>query len=174
MANHVMTAPQDGIHTETHWWAGAFAGIIAGVIFMMLEMALVMLAQGESPWGPPHMMAAMVLGKGVLSESGTYAPFNMTIMTVAIMAHMMLSIVYGLVGAWLIHRFDWGRALVIGAVFGLAIYVINFYLVAPAMFPWFEMARNAMSGFSHTTFGAILGVAYVWLRRRKEVGAHPG
>lgn len=95
-------------------------------------------------------------------------------MLVAMVVHMMLSIVYGLVGAWLMHRFDWGRALVIGAVFGLAIYVINFYLIAPAMFPWFEMARNAISGFSRTMFGAILGVAYVWLRRPKEVGAHPG
>ena len=169
MATHVMVTPPDGIHSETHWWAGAFAGIIAGIVFMMLEMALVMMVQGESPWGPPHMMAAMVLGKGVLPEPGTYAPFSMMIMTVAMMVHMVLSVIYGLIGAWLVHRFDWEWALAIGAVFGLAIYIVNFYMIAPAMFPWFEMARNAMSLFSHVVFGALLGLAYVWLRRPKAV-----
>jgi hypothetical protein len=66
------------------------------------------------------------------------------------------------------HRFDWGWALVIGAVFGLAAYIVNFYGIAPAAFPWFEMARNTISAFSHAMFGAVLGLAYVWLRRPKE------
>ena len=171
MANHVMTAPRDGIHSETHWWAGAFAGIVAGLVFLMLEMALVAIVQGESPWGPPHMMAAMVLGKGVLPEPGTYAPFSMMIMLVAMMVHMALSIVYGLAGGWLLHRFEWGWALVIGAVFGLAIYLFNFYVVAPVAFPWFEMARNAISAFAHIVFGAVLGLSYVWLRRPKQLTA---
>lgn len=168
MANHVMTVPRDGIHSETHWWAGAFAGIIAGLVFMMLEMALVVFVQGESPWGPPRMMAAMVLGQSALPPP---ASFSMGIMLVAMIVHMMFSAVYGLIGAWLVHRFDWGWALVIGAVLGLAIYIVNFYMVAPAMFPWFVMARNAMSAFSHMMFGAVLGLVYVWLRRPKPVSA---
>lgn len=169
MADHAMTVSRDGVHSETHWWAGAFAGIIAGVAFVMLEMALVRMVHGESPWGPPRMMAAMVLGKGVLPEPGIHAPFSMSIIAVAMMVHMMLSIALGLIGAWLIHRFDWGQALAIGAVFGLAIYVVNFYLIAPAAFPWFGTARNATSAFSHAMFGAVLGLAYVWLRRPKAV-----
>lgn len=168
MADHVMAAPRDGIHSETHWWAGAFAGIIAGIVFMMLEMALVMIAQGESPWGPPRMMAAMVLGQDVLPERGTYAPFSMSIIAVAMIIHMMLSIIYGLIGAWIVHRFDWAWALIIGAVYGIAIYLINFYTIAPVMFPWFEMARNAMSAFSHMMFGAVFGLVYVWLRRPEQ------
>ena len=168
MANHVIAARADGIHSETHWWAGAFAGIIAGLAFIMLEMALVMFVQGDSPWGPPRMMAAMVMGQGVLPPPDT---FSMGIMMVAMLVHMMLSIVYGLIGAWLVHRFDWGWALVIGALFGIAIYIINFYMVAPAMFPWFVMARNGMSAFSHMMFGAVLGLVYIWLRRPRPVAA---
>ena len=167
MANHVIAARPDGIHSQTHWWAGAFAGIIAGIVFMMLEMALVMM-QGMSPWGPPRMMAAMVMGQGVLPPPES---FSMGIMMVAMLVHMMLSIVLGLIGAWIVHRFNWGWALAIGAVFGIAIYIVNFYIVAPAMFPWFVMARNATSAFSHMMFGAVFGLVYVWLRRPKPVAA---
>lgn len=142
MANHVMTAPRDGIHSETHWWAGAFAGIIAGLVFMMMEMALIWLVKGESPWGPPRMMAAMIMGQGVLPPPAT---FDIGIMMMAMMVHMVMSIIYGLTGAWIVHRFDLRIALLIGAVYGFAIYVINFHIVVPAMFSWFVMARGVIS-----------------------------
>lgn len=41
--------------------AAVWAGLIAGLIFMMMEMILVWLT-GGSPWGPPRMMAAIVMG----------------------------------------------------------------------------------------------------------------
>jgi hypothetical protein len=45
----VMTAPRDELHSVTDWRAGIWAGVIAGVIFMMLEMGMVWLFMGESP-----------------------------------------------------------------------------------------------------------------------------
>ncbi len=164
---HAMTAPHDSLHGVTDWKAGAWAGVIAGAVFMMLEMGMVWMFMGHSPWGPPHMIAAMALGKDVLPPPDAWAPFDMTIMMVAMMIHFLLSIVYGLVGAWLVHRFDWTGALMIGAAFGLAIYIVNFYFIAPLAFPWFTMARNWVSVFAHVMFGAALGIAYVWLRNRK-------
>ena len=65
-------------------------------------MVLVWMAQGQSPWGPPHMMAAMVLGKEVLPPPGTWAPLDLKIMMTAMMIHFPVSIVYGLIGAWLV------------------------------------------------------------------------
>lgn len=168
---HAMTAPHDSLHGVTDWKAGAWAGVIAGFAFMMLEMAMVWMFMGQSPWGPPHMIAAMGLGKDVLPPPDAWAPFDTTIMLVAMMIHFPLSIVYGLIGAWLVHRFDWTGALMIGAAFGLAIYIANFHFIAPVAFPWFTMARNWVSIFAHIMFGVALGVAYVWLRNRKA--AHP-
>lgn len=162
----VMTAARDDLHAVTYWKAGAWAGVIAGVIFVMLEMGLVWLAQGQSPWAPPHMIAAMALGRDVLPEPGTWAPFDFGILLTAMLIHIPLSIVYGLAGAWLVHRFDWPGALAVGAAFGLAIYLVNFYPIAAALFPWFAMARNAVSVFAHVMFGAILGVSYIALRNR--------
>lgn len=168
----VMTAPRDALHSVTDWKAGAWAGVIAGLAFMMLEMAMVRIFMGESPWGPPHMIAAMALGKDALPGPGVWALFDLRIMMTAMMIHFPLSIAYGLIGAWLAHRFDWPLALMIGAAFGLAIYLVNFHLIAPVAFPWFTMAQNWVSVFSHVMFGAILGLAYVGLRKPKGAGGN--
>jgi len=161
----VLNEPRNELHSATDWKAGVWAGVIAGLAFLMLEMVLVWMVQGKSPWGPPHMMAAMVLGKEVLPPPGTWAPMDVKIMMTAMMIHFPVSIAYGLIGAWLMHRFDWTGALMIGATLGVAIYVVNFYMIAPVAVPWFLMGRDWIGAFSHITFGAILGGVYVALRR---------
>lgn len=161
------TAGRDDLHSVTDWMAGVWAGLIAGLVFVMLEMGLVWMVQGESPWGPPHMIAAMALGKDVLPPAGTWAPFDLKIMLTTMMIHLPMSVAYGLLGAWLVHRFDWAGGLMIGAGLGLAIYIVNFYAVAPAAFPWFLMGRNWIGAFSHVMFGAVLGVAYIGLRNSR-------
>ena len=167
---HAMTAPRDALHSVTDWKAGVLAGLIAGLVFVMLEMGMVWIFQGQSPWGPPHMIAAMALGKDVLPPPGAWAPFDVKIMMTAMLIHLPMSAVYGLIGAWLMHRFDWAGGLMIGAGLGLVIYVVNFYGIAPAAFPWFEMGRNWIGAFSHVMFGAVLGVAYIGLRKSRLPG----
>ena len=53
-----------------------------------------------------------------------------------------------------------------GAVFGLLLYVVNFYGFT-AIFPWFAMAQNWVSIFSHIMFGVIAGWAYKGIALRK-------
>ena len=45
----IMTAPRDEMHNVTDWMAGAWAGVIAGLVFVMLEMGMVWMIQGQSP-----------------------------------------------------------------------------------------------------------------------------
>ncbi len=156
-----LSAPMD-------WKAAAWAGVIASAVFMMAEMLMVWLLQGQSPWGPPRMMAAMVLGKGILPPP---ADFSFVAMAVAMMIHIPLGIVYGLVLCRAAHRLGMGAALLAGAVFGVAVYAVNFYLVAPMVFPWFVEARNWVSLVAHALFGMVLGGAYVTLRDRPAIPA---
>ncbi|WP_339913650.1 hypothetical protein [uncultured Brevundimonas sp.] len=135
--------------------AGALAGVIAGATFMMMEMGLVAMA-GQSPWGPPRMIAAIVMGPGVLPPPAT---FDLTILMAAMGVHFMLSIVIGVVFAMVAHRFGLLKALLAGAAVGLGLYVVNFYGFT-AFFPWFAMARNAISIVSHIAFGMVLGLSY--------------
>ncbi len=151
------------VHEITDWKAAVWAGVIAGVVFMMAEMMLVWLFMGQSPWGPPRMMAAMVLGRDVLPPP---ADFSLTAMMTAMMIHLPLSAVYGAIIGWLVHRFDMVAAVLIGMVFGVvAIYAVNFYLIAPAMFPWFVEARNWVGLVAHAMFGIVAAAVYVGLRK---------
>ena len=45
----VLAASRDQLHSVTDWKAGAWVGLIAGLVFVMLEMGMVWLFQGESP-----------------------------------------------------------------------------------------------------------------------------
>ncbi len=149
------------------WKAALWAGLIAGVVFMMMEMILVAVAGGGSPWGPPRMIAAMVMGEQVLPPPAT---FDTGVFTVAMMVHFVLSIVLAFIFAWVASRWrmSLGMALLVGAVFGLLVYLINFYPVAAALFPWFAMGRNWITIISHIAFGLVLAWSYVAIARKAQ------
>jgi xanthosine utilization system XapX-like protein len=143
---------------KLNWKAAAAAGIVAGIVFMMLEMVLVGTVGGQSPWGPPRMIAAMAMGKSVLPPPGT---FDLGIVMVAMMIHFMMSIVLGVILGWIIshRRMSLMASIVAGLIFGLLVYFVDFYLMT-AVFPWFAMARGAISIFAHAVFGLVLGWVY--------------
>lgn len=138
--------------------AAVGAGLIAGAIFLALEMILVGTVGGGSPWAPPRMIAAIVLGSEVLPPPAT---FDLFIVLVAAAVHFALSVVFGLLLGWAISR--WRLALataaLAGLAFGLAVYVLDFYAMT-FLFPWFAMARNTISIVAHAVFGLALGAAY--------------
>ncbi|MBL0419140.1 hypothetical protein JI739_02150 [Ramlibacter sp. AW1] len=171
-----MASPHDTIETAPgghrgpdyrggiRWGAAAWAGIAAGIVFLMMEMLLVWLALGQSPWGPPRMIAALVMGKEVLPPPASFsAPIVMTAMVI----HLVLSVVYGLILGAIVHRMGKGAALVTGAVFGLVVYLANFHLIAPMAFPWFTQAQNWVSVLSHVVFGAVIAAVYAGSRDRR-------
>lgn len=147
--------------SQIDWKAATWAGIIAGLVFLVLEMFMVPVFGGGSPWGPPRMIAAIVLGEGVLSPPATFAP---GIVAVAMVLHFVLSIVYALIFALVIHRLGLGAALALGAAGGLVLYLVNFYGFT-ALFPWFAMARNWISIFAHIVFGMAVAGVYVPIRK---------
>lgn len=150
------------------WSAAVWAGIIAGVVFLMMEMILVATVGGQSPWGPPRMMAAMVMGQEVLPPPAT---FDFGVVMVAMIIHFILSIIYAFILAWAIANWTMGlgAAIAAGAVFGFVIYLVNFYGFAPLLWPWFTGARNLITISSHIVYGLVLGWAYVALASRRSI-----
>jgi hypothetical protein len=138
------------------WSAVIWSGLIAGLVFLIAEMGLVTL-MGESPWGPPRMMAAIVLGEGVLPPPAT---FDMAIVMVAMVLHFALSLVLAAIFGLFAGSLDLPKALAAGAVFGLVVYAVNFYGFT-YFFPWFSMARNAVTIASHAIFGLVLAWTYM-------------
>lgn len=132
---------------------GAVAGLVAGLVFVLLEMILVGMS-GGSPWAPPRMMGAIALGPGVLPPPAT---FDAGIVAVGMIVHFALSVVLGVIFAALAARLAVSRGVLIGIglLFGLAVYLVNFYGFT-ALFPWFAMARNWMTILAHLVFGAVI------------------
>ena len=138
--------------------AAIWAGIIAGVVFMMLEMVLVATVGGGSPWGPPRMIAAIGMGKDVLPPPAT---FDLGVMIIAMAIHFVLAILLGMILGLIVSRWKLGlmASIGVGAIFGLAVYLINFYGFT-ALFPWFAMARTPITLLTHVMFGTVLGWSY--------------
>lgn len=149
--------------------AAALAGLVAGLVFMVMEMALVAATTG-SPWGPPRMIAAIVLGEGVLPPPAT---FDLTVLMAAMAVHFALSIILAVVWAVFAGRLAGWKALLLGAIFGLGVYVVSFYGMT-AFFPWFAMARNWIGVVSHLVFGLVLAWAYLRFRRRDRIDGLAG
>lgn len=141
----------------------AIAGLLAGLVFLAMEMILVATVGGGSPWGPPRMMGAIVLGPGVLPPPAT---FDAGIFAAGMLVHFALSAALGIIFALIARRLSLsaGALAGLGALFGLAVYFVNFYGFT-AIFPWFEMARNWITIVSHLVFGAVLAW---WLGGRSD------
>jgi hypothetical protein len=143
------------------------AAIGAGLVFILLEMAMVRLFQDESPWAPPRMIAAIGMGEGVLPPPAT---FDAGIVAVAMVIHFALSVVIAFILASGIARFALGATASVagGALFGLLVYLVDFHGFT-AVFPWFAMARGPISIFAHIVFGMVLGGTY-WFLDSRSIG----
>ncbi|GJH05937.1 hypothetical protein [Paraburkholderia terrae] len=148
------------------WRAAVIGGCVAGVVFLVLEL-LAMWVTGQSPWGPPRMIAAIALGRDALAQPATFDP---GIMLVALVVHFALSIVFALILAVIMAPFSFdssiGMASLVGALFGVAVYLVNFYGMT-RLFPWFADARGWMSLIVHIVFGLVAADTYLRLERRE-------
>jgi hypothetical protein len=132
------------------------AGVVAGLVFAVMEMALTAIVQGQPFWAPLHMIAAIVLGSGVLPPPPA---LDLGVAAVAVGVHMVLSLAYAALLGAIVLRARPASAWWIGLVFGIALYLINFYGFS-ALFPWFAEARGAIAFASHALYGLLLGMVY--------------
>ena len=118
-----------------------------------------------SPWVFPRLVAAIVLGKGVLPPPATITP---GILLAALAIHLPLSIAYACLIAFVLHRWGLLVGIVGGAALGLALYMINFGTTF-AIFPWFAPMKSGISLWAHVAFGAVAGGTYELLEVERFV-----
>jgi uncharacterized membrane protein YagU involved in acid resistance len=149
-------------------WAlriGALCGFLAGIVFAAFELVAAEVMMGSDAFFMPlRMMGAILLGRDALDPSYSL----LAAASAGVIVHLVLSIIYGIVFAVVLGGFRpaaWDA--VIGAAYGLALWIINFYLIAPWAFPWFGEANPMIQFIAHTFFfGAILGTLVWWSRER--------
>lgn len=155
------------VHRMPDWRAAAIAGLVAGAVYMVLELLTARFLLYQGAWGTVKMVAAIMLGREALASADA---FNWTIVLAAGVVHFGLSVVLATILAMLLasFRFDssFGMASLVGALFGCLVYVVNFYVFG-RYFNWFDEARGWESLFAHALFGLVAADAYTHLERRE-------
>ena len=167
-----MSATQLDRESGVGKWVGAgiVAGLLAGLVFIVFELIMAAILT-PSVFGPLRLISAIVLGKGALPPPPV-AGLGV-IVVVGLIVHFVLSALWGAIfgaAAGLIGALSNSRAalIVAASVFGLALWLVNFYVIAPVVFPWFAMANPVVQFFAHTFFyGTTLGLILAG-RVRKE------
>lgn len=138
------------------WRAAVQASTIAGIFFLILNLAFMKFTFGANGWVLIRLLASLVLNKAILAPPAT---FDATALLVALITHFALSLVFGLLIAYIVHRGGLIVGIVGGAILGLALYAINFYTLT-VFFPWFFALHTWVMVMTHIIFGALAGGVY--------------
>jgi len=132
------------------------AGLIAGVILLIVPHA--------SPWESLTPFMPAILGRVVPAAWGVS-------MLGIIVLHLAISLIYGFIISLAVVNVRELRAVVLGGVIGLALYVVNHGIVAM----WLPaMKGNEISVLiTHIVFGLIAAGAYRGLLRRRVPATSP-
>jgi hypothetical protein len=148
------------------WRAAMWAGLISGVVFLIINMLLTKFFLG-SLWVSVRLVASIIMGERALPPP---AGFDLGIFFTALAVHFPLSIAFASIIAVVLHRWGLLVGIVGGAIIGLALYAINFYTLT-FFFPWFFPMRSWIMAVSHLIFGACAGGVYEGLEVEKFVPA---
>jgi len=135
------------------WRAVLISGLVAGTLFLITDLIFAPLVTNVSGALTLRYFAALVLGSKVLTQTGT------GILVTGIVVHYVLSLVFALVIALVVHRWGMVVGIVGGAIMGVAIYGINLYTVT-VLFPWFFAINSPVILLCHAIFGAVAGGVY--------------
>jgi hypothetical protein len=147
------------------WRAAAWAGLISGCVFFLLNLFVTPLVLGGNPWVMVRLMASILLGEGILAPPAT---FHLWAFIVAILSNTILCLAFGLLAAYVLHRGGIVMGFAGGAALGLAIYGINFYTLT-WFYPWFFAFRGWVMIVNHVILGTLAGGIYEWLEVERFV-----
>ena len=148
------------MYPAVKWPAAIWAGVAAGILATLAQILMWLLSADAPVWTlllrDARLTAAIVLGRGVLAPPAT---FDAGVMLIAAVIHFGLSIGYGVTVALMTVRTSARVAVLIGALFGVALYVVNLYGFT-AIFPWFADVRGWVTLVTHIVFGVAAAAAY--------------
>lgn len=157
-------------HTEMEqlvdWRAAVIAGLVGGLVFMLVQMIGQAMIAGGSIWAFPRYVAALIMGRDVL-----LGDLSVAVIVVGLLLHFLLALIFGLILAAIIHEWNLLVGVVVGALFGLALYAINYYTMS-RFFPWFYPVRAWLDITAHVLFGLTAGGVYELLEIERYVAVH--
>ena len=130
-------------YRQPDWLAAVVAGLAGGAVMMVLELLWTAATNEVGPWRASQLVAAMVLGPGVL---------------------------FGIVATGFGIDRQVPAMLVFGALFGALLYVFDFYGMV-RFFPWFIEIRGWAMAIGNVVFGMVAALLYAKLERGERMQA---
>lgn len=155
---------------EPDWQAAAVAGLAAGAVLMVLEIAWAAFTSPDGPWRVTQLVAALTLG-AEHTLHGSARVFDAGIVAAALVTHYGLGVAFGVLLGHVVagYHLD-GRiagTLLLGALFGLLLYAVNFHALT-SFFPWFRELRGWSTLVAHLVFGTAAAGLYARLAKRRR------
>ena len=138
------------------WRAAFWAGLIAGTVFLVVNLFVVPALMGGSFWISVRLVASILLGRDILAPPATA---NTGALVAAIAVHYVLALAMAAVIAYVVHRGGLIGGILVGAILGLAFYFIDYYSLT-FFFPQFFAMKHWSVLASHVLFGALAGGTY--------------
>ncbi|GAC1458124.1 MAG: hypothetical protein PVSMB1_07970 [Gemmatimonadaceae bacterium] len=130
----------------------AIAGVIGGIVMAMVAM-MVTATLGMGLWAMPAMIAGLILGPQAAMSGG------LGVIGTGLALHMMLSAIFGVVLGIVVNKAT-HEFVFTGAAVGLALWIVNFYLVGALWQPATLMAQHEpawLAAMTHLVFGLATG-----------------
>jgi hypothetical protein len=133
------------------------AGIVASIVMGMVEMIYEAVG-GAGFWSPVVFIAATLLRS--LQSVPIPVPFMAMAVILGLMGHMMNSMIFGLIFASIVSSFPISRGTLVGlgVVYALAVFVVMWFLVVPAIDPVMLKLNGMVFAIAHMMWGAALGL----------------
>lgn len=144
---------------RTDGLAAVLGGLAGGAAFAAVQ-AVVTLLQGGALWPPQDAVGSVLLGREFVTTAQTVPAFVLAL--VGLVAHGILSIVFGILIALVVHPLGRGVALGVGLAAGLALFGLDVVAVAATVVgvgaPWGLLpAHLAYGGVAAWVYKAAAG-----------------
>jgi ABC-type cobalamin transport system permease subunit len=154
-----IAGPHRGLLVD--WRAVFWAALIAGTLFLALNLLVVPPLMDSSFWIGVRLVASIALGTDVLAPPAT---FHGGALAACIATHYLLAFLMTASIAIVVHLGGLFVGIVGGAILGLCFYFIDYYTFS-YFFPQFFALKHWSVIASHVVFGAVAGGLYEALER---------
>ena len=154
------------------WPKAIVAGVVAMIVFAVVEMAFSWAMRGQSPWQPLAIFGGVTIDALLPGQHAGGGPRTIAVGAALLVALGALS---GVILAYIVDRIGVVTAAIAGFVFGLAMFAVDLYALA-GIFPELAALRDWMSGLAYAIQGALTAGLYKAVTRheRPVVRAAPG
>lgn len=170
-----MVTPEPVMGTRVRWWdrQGLRGGLLAGIGFALIELLLMGALDGQVEVARfLRRIAAMWIGPAALAPD---YPFGIVAAVGSVM-HLGLSAIFGLIFTWLTESIvprlarSPGALLAAATAYGLLLWPVNVYLVAPFVgWEWFaHETAPVVQAAAHLGYGMVLGL-YLYRRASRLI-----